>query len=81
MLRALMMKMATIERKLQNYKPLKLTAFDNWLQYYKGRIGRSKQKVTEYLARERQVEIYKHEIPPTGDCVKQKKVVILVCVL
>jgi len=43
----------TIERKLQNYKPLKLTAFDNWLQYFESRNGSSKQKITEYLARER----------------------------
>jgi hypothetical protein len=35
---------ANIERKLQNYKPLKLTAFGNWLQYFKGRVGSSKQK-------------------------------------
>jgi hypothetical protein len=71
------------ERKLQNYRPMKLTALDNCVQYFEGRIVSSKQKVTKYLARERerQAEMYKHEIPPTGDCVKQKKVVILVCVL
>jgi hypothetical protein len=43
---------ATIERKLQNYKPLKLTAFGNWIQYFEGRVGSSKQKITKYLARE-----------------------------
>jgi len=65
----------------ENYRiisPLKLTAFDNWLQYFKGRSGRSKQKITEYLARERQTEMYKPEIPPTGDCGKQQKVLMLV---
>jgi len=46
----------TIERKLQNYKQLKLTAFDNWSQYFKGRSGSSKQKITECLARERERE-------------------------
>jgi len=72
---------AAIERKPENYKPLKLTAFDNWLQYFKGRSGRSKQKITKYLARERQTEMYKPEIPPIGDCGKQQKFVILFCVL
>jgi hypothetical protein len=43
---------ATIERKLKNYKSLKLTAFDNWSQYFEGRSGSSKQKITKYLARE-----------------------------
>lgn len=44
--------MASTEGKLQNYKPLKLTAFDNWLQYFEGRSGNNRQKTIKYLARE-----------------------------
>jgi hypothetical protein len=59
------------------FKPLKLTAFRDWFQFFEGGSGSSKQKIGKYFAKETSRNLLTRNSTDWGSS-KQENVVMLV---